>query len=95
MQDTNILRLHFVTSLQVSAGTYQLITRLFHAGPGILLVNIATSLLAEQKLGLELQVLPVVGAVLRGVLANRTILALAGIDRYDGFGKWSHGFANY
>jgi len=35
--------------------------RLFHAGPGILLVNIATSLLAEQKLGLELQVLPVVG----------------------------------
>lgn len=30
--------------------------RLFHAGPGILLVNIATSFLAEQKLGLELQV---------------------------------------
>lgn len=35
--------------------------RLFHAGPGILLVNIATSLLAFQKFGLELQVLPVVG----------------------------------
>lgn len=35
--------------------------RLFHAGPGILLVNIATSFLAEQKLGLELQILPVVG----------------------------------
>ena len=51
---------------QVSAGMYQLITRLFHAGPGILLVNIATSLLAEQKLGLELQVLPVVGAVHSG-----------------------------
>ena len=35
--------------------------RLFHAGPGILLVNIATSFLAEQNLGLELQILPVVG----------------------------------
>ncbi|CAJ1348510.1 unnamed protein product [Effrenium voratum] len=35
--------------------------RLFHAGPGILLVNIFTSLLAQQKYGLELQVLPVVG----------------------------------
>ncbi|CAE7292180.1 FKBP65 [Symbiodinium natans] len=35
--------------------------RLFHAGPGILMVNIATSLLAEQKWLLELQVLPVVG----------------------------------
>ncbi|CAE7227603.1 FKBP65 [Symbiodinium sp. KB8] len=35
--------------------------RLFHAGPGILLVNIATSLLANQRWLLELNVLPVVG----------------------------------
>jgi len=35
--------------------------RLFHAGPGILLVTMSTSLLAEQKMGLQLVVLPVVG----------------------------------
>jgi len=35
--------------------------RLFHAGPGILLINLASSLLARQKWGLELEILPGIG----------------------------------
>ncbi|CAE8619086.1 unnamed protein product, partial [Polarella glacialis] len=45
--------------------------RLFHAGPGILLVNIFTCLLAQQNWGLQLVILPVVGvcALLFTILA--------------------------
>lgn len=35
--------------------------RLFHAGPSILLISILTSLLAERRIGLELNVVPVLG----------------------------------
>lgn len=35
--------------------------RIFHAGPGILLINIFTTVLAEQGWGLQLRILPVVG----------------------------------
>jgi len=35
--------------------------RMFHAGPGILLINIFTTVLAEQGWGLQLRILPVVG----------------------------------
>eukprot|EP00930_Biecheleria_cincta_P034471 TRINITY_DN23825_c0_g1_i1.p1 TRINITY_DN23825_c0_g1~~TRINITY_DN23825_c0_g1_i1.p1 ORF type:complete len:1136 (-),score=191.46 TRINITY_DN23825_c0_g1_i1:236-3196(-) len=35
--------------------------RLFHAGPGILLINVFTTVLAEQGWGLQLRILPIVG----------------------------------
>mmetsp|Transcript_72456 Transcript_72456/g.169717 ORF Transcript_72456/g.169717 Transcript_72456/m.169717 type:complete len:1103 (-) Transcript_72456:61-3369(-) len=45
--------------------------RLFHAGPGILLINICSTLFASNKFGLELMILPVLGfsALLFTVLA--------------------------
>ena len=90
MQDTNIFCLQFVTSVSwhvpanhqvVSCWPWHLAGKYCHFLAGWAEVGTRTAGIASGRRSA------------RGVLANRTIHDMA-LAWYDGFGKWSHGFAN-